>query len=437
MKFPTHFFKFFFLKSFFILASGTLIAQLIQILSYPFLTRFFTPSDFGIKAFFTTVLVLTTSFSTGKYEEAVPIPQSDQEAVNVVSLSIVLCGMIALIVALFFLLFGNHFFGEKEGYNFVIYVFGVPLGIIAISIINTLSQWAIRKKDFKIMSKVRMIQASAKASFELIGGWLGCSGIILIYGVLIGMSSGFLTYISYFLKQTKKLKLQIRKSFKKETLKNTIYRFINFPKFSIISGLINRMNNHLPILFFTTFSTMDVVGHYSIAVLLVAIPNVIFLESILKIFHSEIAAKLKLDGKQSIDLFFKNVVLVTIVSILLIIGFFFLGKPFLLFAFGDQWNLAGDLIPFYSMTLIGVTWFYISLYVFTLLEKQQTFLYLNFIKLIFLFVGFYICWKMDFLAVQTVGVYAFILISFSAIQLIATYNQLKLNLRNNLENMDK
>lgn len=436
MKFPTHFTKQFFFKSFLILASGTLIAQLIQIISYPFLTRFFTPSDFGIKAFFTTVLVLTTSFATGKYEEAIPIPKSDQNAINVVSLSIILSIFIGIMIGGFFLFFGNTLFGEKEGYSFGVYVVGIPIGIIAISIINTLSQWAIRKKDFKIMSKVRIIQSSVKTFFELVGGWFGFSGIILIYGVLIGMSGGFMTYIYYFMNQTRKLELQLEKSFNRETLKDTAVRFFSFPKFSIISGLINRLNNHLPILFLTIISTMEVVGHYSIAVLLVSVPNVILLESILKIFHSEIATKIRDDATQAINLFLKNVFLITGVSILLILGFFFLGKPFLLFAFGDQWNLAGDFLPYYSLALIGVTWFYISLYVFTLLEKQKIFLYLNCIKLIFLLFGFYYCWIMGFSPVKIVGIYAVILISVSAIQIIASYQQLQLHAESNGLKMD-
>ena len=61
---PNQSFKQFLIKSFFILASGTFLSQVIQILAYPFITRFFTPEDFGLKAFFLTVITIAVGFST-------------------------------------------------------------------------------------------------------------------------------------------------------------------------------------------------------------------------------------------------------------------------------------------------------------------------------------------------------------------------------------
>ncbi len=415
-----------FFKSFLVLAGGNLIAQLIQVISYPFVTRFFTPTDFGIKALFTTILILATTFSTGKYEEAIPIPNSDEEAIHIVGLSALLSVLVAICLGIFFLLFGNYFFQNYEGYNNWVYVFGIPIGVFSVGLINTFSQWHIRKKDFQIMSKVKVIQSSAKASFELYGGWMGFSGLILICGVLIGMGSGFFTYLKYFLKQVQNLGIQLKQSFSKAQLISTLYRFINFPKFAIASGLIDRLNVHLPILFFTLFSTMEVLGHYSIVVLLVAIPNVIFIESILKIFHSELSNKLNFEKHQIMDLFFKNAFIVTGICLIIIFCFFLFGKIFLLFAFGNQWGLAGELLPYYSITLLGAGWFYISLYVFTLLEKQKLFLYYNFGKLLFLILGFYFCWHLEFSSSSVVKTYSIGLVILSFLQLGGAFLQLRL-----------
>ena len=421
MKYKNKSFKQFFVKSFFILASGTLLSQVIQILVYPFITRIFTPEDFGIKAFFTTVLVLTTSFSTGKYEESISLPKKDEEAIDVIILSIILSIVAAIFFSIFFYFFKEFLFGFQTKYDFLIYVILLPIGIIVISIVNSLIQWSMRKGEYKIMSKVKIIQSSAKGIFELSGGYFGFGGIILIVGTLIGTCGGVISYSLFFLKQVKKFNIKLQASFNKERLSFVLKKYINFPKFSVAAGLFNRLTNHLPILYFSKYATVAVLGHFSIAVLLVSILNAIFIESLLKIFYTEFASRIKSNIKSANTLFLKNVLLTTLVSSIIALGFFVLGKPFILFAFGEQWNLAGEILPYYGWVLIGITWFFISLYVFSLLEKQKWILFFNLIKLAFVSLGFFIAGKMEMDNISTIQLYVLIILVFSGIQLFAAF----------------
>lgn len=418
---PNQSFKQFLFKSFFILASGTFLSQVVQILAYPFITRFFTPEDFGVKAFFLTIIAIGVSFSTGKYEEAVPIPKTDEEAVDVIGLSLILSIVSAIFFAIFFFFFKSYLFTYQAEYDFLIYVVMVPMGIIAISLVNTLIQWSMRKGEYRVMSKVKIIQASAKSIFELGGGYFGLGGIILIFGALIGMCGGVVTYSFFFLKQLKDLKIKFQESLKKKRLKKVIKRFINFPKYSVAAGLFNKLNNHLPILYFSKYSTIAVLGHYSIAVILVAIPYAIFIESILKIFYTGFAERIKIDPLSAKILFLKNLLLSTGVSFILAIGFYFFGKPFILFAFGGQWKLAGEMLPYYCWILIATNWFFTSLYVFILLEKQKWVLGSNFIKLTGTVFGFFMIKKMGMSDIHAIRIYVGIVLTFSAIQLLIAF----------------
>ena len=414
-------FKQFLIKSFFILASGTLLSQVIQILVYPFITRFFTPEDFGLKAFFLTVVGIAVSFSTGKYEEAISIPQSDEEAVDIVGLSVILSIISAIFFSFFFFFFKDVLFGYQTKYDFLIYGVLAPIGIMAICLINTLIQWSMRKGEYEIMSKVKIIQTSAKSIFEFWGGYVGFGGIILIIGALIGMCGGVITYSFFFLKQLKELRLKLQNSLKIGRLQKTLKRFIDFPKYSIAADLFNKLNNHLPILYFSKFSTLEVLGHYSIVVILVAIPSAIFMESILKIFYTEFARRIKIEPLNAKVLFLKNLILSTGVSFILALGFYFFGKPFILFAFGGQWEIAGEMLPYYCWFLIASNWFYLSLYVFILLEKQKWVLFLNFIKLIGGVLGFFLVIEMGINDIQAIGIYIGIVLVFSAMQVLISF----------------
>lgn len=414
-------FKQFVLRSFFILASGTFLAQIIQILVYPLITRLFTPEDFGLKAFFLMIITLAVGVSTGKYEEAISIPKSDKIAVDLVGVSWVLSILSACFFGIFFFFFKGYLIEYQTDYDFLIYVILVPLGIVAISSINTFVQWSMRKGEYKMMSKVKVFQTSSKSIFEVVGGLGGYGGMVLIIGALIGMCGGVLTYSVFFFEQVKKLGINLKKSLTRDSLVKAMKRFIDFPKYSIAAGLFNRLNNHLPVLYLSKFSTLTMLGHYSIVVILIGIPNAIFIESILKIFYSEFAERIKTNMRNAKDLFIKNVVLSTGVSLILAIGFYFLGQSFILFAFGEQWEVAGKLIPYFCWFLIALNWFFISLYVFTLLEKQKWILGSNIIKLMAIGMGFFWGIKNEIHDFQAIGIYVGIMLLFSGIQLLISF----------------
>ncbi len=414
-------FKQFVIKSFFILASGTFLSQVIQIIAYPFITRFFTPEDFGLKTFFLTVVAIAMGFSTGKYEEAVSIPKTDEEAVDLIGLSTLLSILSAILFSIFFFLFKDFFFDNQTKYDFLIYVFLVPLAIITTSLINCMVQWSMRKGEYVVMSKVKVIQNFSKSFFELGGGFLRLGGIILIIGALIGTSGGVVTYIYFFQKQLKELGIRFKNSLQKDRLRKVLKRFINFPKYSIAANLFDRLNNHFPILFFSKYSTISVLGHYSIVVLLISIPTGIFMESILKIFYTEFAESIKVEPLKAKGLFLKNLLFSTIVSFIIAFGFFIFGKPFILFAFGRQWEVASEMLPYFSWIIIASNWFVISLYIFTLLEHNKWILGLNFIKFIGIGLGFFLVKEMAIHDIHAIGIYVSIVLIFSAIQLLISF----------------
>ena len=83
------------------LITGTTIAQAIPIAISPILTRIYTPDDFGVVALFVAISTIFGSLANGSYELAIILPKKDEDAVNLVVLSL----FISIIVSL--LLFAN------------------------------------------------------------------------------------------------------------------------------------------------------------------------------------------------------------------------------------------------------------------------------------------------------------------------------------------
>ena len=71
-----------YLRHFAILFSGTAAAQALNLLSYPFLTRLYTPSDFGAFALFIAVAAIPGGLACGRFDLAVPTaPNSGRFAI--------------------------------------------------------------------------------------------------------------------------------------------------------------------------------------------------------------------------------------------------------------------------------------------------------------------------------------------------------------------
>ena len=88
------------------LMTGTTIAQAIPIAISPILTRIYTPEDFGIFALYMSMASILSVVATGRYELAIMLPKKDEDAINIVALSLIISFLVSFIALLivFFLM---------------------------------------------------------------------------------------------------------------------------------------------------------------------------------------------------------------------------------------------------------------------------------------------------------------------------------------------
>ena len=87
------------------LMMGTTIAQAIPIAISPILTRIYSPKDFGLFALFMSITSFISVSATARYELAILLPKSEEEAINIVSLSMIFAILISLISLLVIFIF--------------------------------------------------------------------------------------------------------------------------------------------------------------------------------------------------------------------------------------------------------------------------------------------------------------------------------------------
>ena len=89
------------------LLTGTVIAQLIVLVTTPIIGRLYTPEDIGSFAAFLAVAQIVAGVSAGRYDMAIVLPDRDNEARRLVRVSLTLTSIVAVLTSVFCWIFAR------------------------------------------------------------------------------------------------------------------------------------------------------------------------------------------------------------------------------------------------------------------------------------------------------------------------------------------
>ncbi|MBN1143648.1 MAG: oligosaccharide flippase family protein, partial [Bacteroidales bacterium] len=229
--------------------TGTAVAQFVPVLISPILTRIFTPDDFGILTVFLSYSMIVSTIISGKYEMAIMLPKSREDAINLSGLATLLTVILSSVFMIFLILFKDSFAllpGADKISNWAL-ILPVTAGIIAYG--NVLNYWISRNKKFASISTGKFIQTLTTSGFNIGFGLLNPIPLVLILGNLIGqfLNAFYLTYIVVKYQAADLKALSIR-SFIKEGREH-----IKFPLFDIPNSLSYSISTQGMNLVFTKF----------------------------------------------------------------------------------------------------------------------------------------------------------------------------------------
>ena len=125
------------------LMTGTTIAQAIPIAISPILTRIYTPEDFGLFAFYASIASIISVVATGRYELAIMLPKKDDDAINIVVLSILISFLVSLLSLIIVLVFNTqitNLLGNPEIANWLYFI---PLTVLFTGIYQSFNYWRL------------------------------------------------------------------------------------------------------------------------------------------------------------------------------------------------------------------------------------------------------------------------------------------------------
>lgn len=327
------------------LVTGTTVAQALSILSTPFLTRIYSPSDFGDLALVTAIITVLSVIVTARYELAIMLPAKDECAANLVVLSSLVSTFISLLILIAIYLFKNPIvLWLGEGIAGWLYL--IPASIFCIGIYQSLNYWNNRKKKFKRLALGSVCQTSTGVGSQVLFGMNSVPGG-LIWGSFAGqlLSTAFLVQLSW-----KSLKIFISRITRARVIENAIiYR--RFPMFSIWGAFLDTGASQMPIFILNRFFSSMSVGFFGFTFRVLNLPISLVSSSLTQVLLQRI---IEINHRNPGDLknyIWKIFTLLSLLTVPFILIVWLFGEHLFALVFGETWREAGKLASIISIAV--------------------------------------------------------------------------------------
>ncbi len=369
------------------LMSGTAISQAIMLVGTPFLTRIFTPGEFGVFALYIAIVGIITVVSSWKYELAIMLPQEEKDAQALLFLSTIAVFITAFVVFLVILIFRPLI--ARLTNNIDTFIWILPLGVLASGLLQVFTTWGARKEFFKTVSSSRIVQSTTtifgQAGLEI----SGVSSLGLIWG---NFSGTLIAVFMLVIHSVRKNTLHLRQISRQSVLHN-MREYQNFPKYQSFSVLINAISQHLPVILLTFFFSPAIAGFFSLTNRALNTPARLIGGSVRPVYYQR-ASRIFAEKCSIGQILSKSTVNLAAVSIVpyLIVGLF--ARKIFAVLFGAEWLISGIYAQILMVSIFSLTINPPAVMSLQILGLQKFSLYFECVVALFRFLSIYLGYQL-------------------------------------------
>lgn len=334
-----------FVRNVSLLTGGIVLGQAVSVLISPVLTRFYTPADFGVFAAYTAVVSVLGVFTSLRYDQAVPLPESRSDAVHVLVLALLILAVTVPLSAVLTAWAGAWLTGRLNTPSLTPHLWLVPVGLAALGLYQVFNFWAIREKAFGRIAKTKLHQSLGSSAVQLGFGFVG-GPLGLLLGKVVSFAAGTTTLGRLAVPAIRETEISGR------GLLDVAREYRKFPLYSTWSTLFYSLGTQLPALLLLTLFTPAVAGLYALAERILRLPMILLGESTRQVFYGEAAQAIR-DGSLREK---SRKVFVTLLRIALPLGMLIVltaPEAFTL-VFGESWRDAGRYAQWIAPWLMAV-----------------------------------------------------------------------------------
>ncbi|MGM8216831.1 lipopolysaccharide biosynthesis protein [Bacillaceae bacterium W0354] len=340
-----------FIRNVMVIASGTVLAQIITFLLLPVITRLYGPEAYGLMGAFVAIISIIIPISALSLPIAIVLPEKREEAISIISASRKITHFVALLSFILLLAFHNEFVNILNANDIANYLYLIPIVILLAGYSQILRQWLIRNESFKILATISVYQPLLSNSGIIIVGFFNPVAAVLIMFSVLKTGLAAMLMLIKIRRSSREIRYNLMEA--NLGLRHILKKYYDFPTYRAPETLISEVSQNLPVLLLTSLSGPISAGFYTLSKSSLLMPVNLVSKAVGDVFYPRIANAHKTG--ENISKLIKKATLallgIGIIPFTIIIAF---GPWIFSFVFGDEWYIAGEYSRWVSLMALGM-----------------------------------------------------------------------------------
>lgn len=374
----------------FLMSSGTIIAQAINVLIQPILTRIVSPDALGIYTYIISLATMIIPVASLKLDMLIVSEKDDNEAQYITDVSIFLCFIISLLYVI--VISVGYFLPSINAFNrYGLVIYFVPLIVLTNGIRFLFISYNNRYREYKLIASIGIIREGAKGVLQILSGFFRFGALGQIVGYAIAPIFGLSV-------QTKgyREKLKNRTPLTMDHFKSTLLcKGKDQILYLVPAQFVNSFSHALVIMSISALYSASSLGYYSAGTRLLEIPLVFITANVSKVCYRQISS-LVANEKPVLGLVSKISIALFIIALSGFGLLYFIAPPCAEFVFGKGYYVAGEYMR--CLCVMYVVRFVAASFagLFTIFNKQNIELLINGLFVLFAAIIYIICKRLDY-----------------------------------------
>jgi lipopolysaccharide exporter len=321
-----------FSRQFLALFSGTVLAQLFNLASYPLLSRIYSPTDFGLFGTFIAASAIPGAIACGRFELAITTaPPSGRRA------TLWLCFYVSLAVALGSTLLISIWWWQSAMPSIGLLAPMLFLAVLLTGVTNATTMFLIRHDSFRFASAGVILRTATTVLLQLGFALTWRSPMGLIVGFCLGLAAQAMMGLAIS-----------RRSFgigrpRAGHMRAMFRRFRRQVSVDLPGTLLAAVSlNLIPFLLQFLYGIRSV-GYFSVGQRIAMQPLQLFNDSLAQVFFQR-AARAKEERGEFWQEYRFTLFWSVLISLSVLTGMLFLARPLLSIYLGDGWDMAATIL---------------------------------------------------------------------------------------------
>lgn len=328
------------------ISSGTLLGQLVSLVTLPIFTRIYGATVIGYWTLFTSVAFIVNSFSDLGMTQAIMVEDDEKKRKELFSVITTLCLVLSIIVGAIFFVYYTVV-PSNSGISPLFYAVVLTVLIFTQQQTQLCYTWLNKNGQYNILMKNPIVNSVAIAVVAIPLGLIGtfCNiSLLITYGYYVALICGQLLTLIHMRRFIPKTNLDFNIKHYIEKIK----MYQEFVKYQTPTMILAQIKNQAPVILIRMFFGTEILGYYSVTNRVLSIPINLLAHSIGRVYYQNAAEKAS-KGENIGEFTFRNItkaMRIAIVPMILMMSF---GDVVSTIAFGSGYVVTGNMLRIFTL----------------------------------------------------------------------------------------